>query len=167
MDINKRNRTELKSYFVKNAIPTESNFADLIEGALNQKDDGIVKLPGNPLSVEAAGDATSLKKAVNLYRNFSDANPDWTINLNPRSDPNDANTARSGFNISDGEGNSRFFIDRTTGNVGVGTTNPDAFRLKVEEGDTWLGGALTISRKDTITPHRINLFQGTDSPDAG
>ncbi len=167
MDINKRNRTELKSYFVKNAIPTESNFADLIEGALNQKDDGIVKLPGNPLGIEAAGDATSLKKAVNLYRNFNDANPDWTINLNPRSDPNDANTARPGFNISDGEGNSRFFIDRTTGNVGVGTTDPDAFRLKVEEGDTLLGGALTLSRKDTIAPHRINLFQGTDSPDAG
>ncbi len=131
MDINKRNRTELKSYFVKNAIPTESNFADLVEGALNQKDDGIVKLPGNPLSIEAAGDATSLKKAVSLYRNFSDANPDWTINLNPRSDPNDANTARSGFNISDGEGNNRLFIDRTTGNVGVGTTSPGESKLKV------------------------------------
>src|SRR5215510_2567186 len=117
MDINKRNRTELKSYFVKNAIPTESHFADLIEGALNQKDDGIVKLPGDPLSIEAAGDATSLKKAINFYRNFGDANPDWTINLNPRITPSDASTGKLGFNISDGEGNSRLFIDRGTGNV--------------------------------------------------
>jgi hypothetical protein len=126
MEINKRNRTELKSYFVKNAIPTASNFADLIEGALNQKDDGIVKLPGDPLSIEAAGDATSLKKAINFYRNFNETNPDWTITLNPRSDPNNASTAKLGFNISDGEGNSRLFIDRNTGNVGVGTVNPQA-----------------------------------------
>ena len=50
MDVNTRNRAELKSYYVKNSIPTESNFAELIDGMLNQKDDGIVKLPGNPLS---------------------------------------------------------------------------------------------------------------------
>ena len=43
MDIDKRNRTELKAYFVKNAIPTQSNFAELIDAMLNQKDDGIVK----------------------------------------------------------------------------------------------------------------------------
>jgi hypothetical protein len=133
MDINKRNRTELKSYFVKNAIPTESNFADLIEGALNQKDDGIVKLPGDPLCIEASGDATSLKKCVNFYRNFSDANPDWTMTLNPRSNPADAATARLGFNIGDGDGNSRLFIDRNNGNVGIGTLSPKGFHVALPE----------------------------------
>ncbi len=52
-------------------------------------------------------------------------------------------------------------------NVGIGTTDPGAFRLKVEGGDTSLGGALTIGRKDTIAPHMINLFQGAASPDSG
>jgi hypothetical protein len=50
MDIlNKPNRATLKSYFVKNAIPTADNFADLIDGLINQQDDGIAKLPGEPL----------------------------------------------------------------------------------------------------------------------
>jgi hypothetical protein len=124
MEVNTRNRAELRSYFVKNSIPTESNFAELIDGQLNQKDDGLVKLPGNPLSIEAAGDNTSPKKALNFYRNFSDPNPDWTLSLNPRSDPNNAASAKAGFTISDGEGNHRLFIDRATGNVGIGLTRP-------------------------------------------
>ena len=124
MDVKTRNRTELKSYFVKNSIPKENEFADLIEGMLNQKDDGLVKLPGNPLSIEAAGADTGLKKVINFYRSFGDAKPDWTLNLNPRSKPADPGTAKLGFNISDGESNSRLFIDRSTGNIGIGTIQP-------------------------------------------
>jgi hypothetical protein len=124
MDVKTRNRIELKSYFVKNSIPTQSNFEELIEGMLNQKEDGLVKLPGNPLSIEAAGDAASAKEAINFYRNFRDPKPDWSLNLNPRSDPNTPRTAKLGFNISDGDGKSRLFIDRTTGNIGIGTTEP-------------------------------------------
>ncbi len=68
MDIAKKSRTELKNFFVKNAIPTESNFADLIDAMLNQKEDGIAKPAGNPLCIEATGDAGSLRKAINFYR---------------------------------------------------------------------------------------------------
>ena len=75
MEIKKRSRAELKSYFVKNAIPTENNFADLIDGALVQRDDGLVKLPGDPLSLEATGDDTSQKPALSLYRSFTDPQP--------------------------------------------------------------------------------------------
>lgn len=126
MDIPTRNRTDLKSYFVKNAIPTESNFAELIDAVLNQSDDGIVKLPGSPLSIEAVGDNSSPKNTLNIYNTFGDENPAWTLNLNPRSNPADASTARQGLNIKDGEGNSRLFINRTDGNVGIGTTAPQA-----------------------------------------
>lgn len=131
MNVTTRNRTELKSYFVKNSIPTESNFAELIDGLLNQKEDGVAKLPGNPLSLEAAGDNASEKKALSLYLNFSDPSPAWTLTLNPRSDPNDAATGRQGLSLSDGEGNSRLFIDRSTGNIGIGTINPGAYKLRI------------------------------------
>ena len=124
MELSIRDRSELKSYFVKNAIPTESNFADFIDAGLNQKDDGIAKLPGNPLSIEALGDDETQKKALNLYRSFADEQPSWVLNLNPRSDPADPATARPGFNISDGEGKNRFFIDRSSGHVGIGTISP-------------------------------------------
>jgi len=124
MELNTRGRTELKSYFVKNAIPTESNFSDFIDAVLSQKDDGIVKPPGNPLSIEASGDDSTQKKVLNLYRSFADDKPSWVVTLNPRSDPAKPATARPGFNISDGEGNNRLFLDRSNGNVGIRTISP-------------------------------------------
>jgi hypothetical protein len=124
MDIAKKSRTELKAYFVKNAIPTESNFADLIDAMLNQKEDGLAKPAGNPLSIEATGDAGSLRKAINFYESFADANPAWSISLNPRTNPTDATTAKPGFAISDPAGSNRLFIDRSSNNVGIGTVDP-------------------------------------------
>src|SRR3954454_16627535 len=121
MDVTTRNRAQLKAYFVRNSIPTESNFAELIDGMLNQKDDGVVKLPGNPLTIEAAGDSASEKKALTIYQSFADPNPAWTLSLNLRRDPKDPGPDQLGLNISDGEGNSRLFIDRSTGNIGIGT----------------------------------------------
>jgi hypothetical protein len=135
MQIDKRSRTQLKQYFVKNAIPTESNFAELIEGMLSQRDDGIAKPPNDALSIEAVGDDTSQKKAIHFYNNFSDPNPTWVLSLNPRQDPANAATAKAGFSISDGAGNSRLFIDRGTGNVGVGTISPRA-GLHIDRGAT-------------------------------
>ena len=153
MDIDKRNRTELKAYFVKNAIPTESNFAELIDGMLNQKDDGIVKPAGNPLSIEASGDATSQKKAINFYDSLADANPSWVVSLNPRSKPGDPQTARTGFCITDGDGNNRLFVDRASGNVGIGTIEPSAKlevngRVLVRDGVIQRGGPAITDTKD-------------------
>jgi hypothetical protein len=143
-----KTRAELKAYFLKNSIPTEGHFAALIDAALNQKDDGLVKLPGNPLSIEAAGDNTSPKKALNLYRNLGEANADWTLSLNPRSDPNNAASAKAGFTISDGEGNHRLFIDRASGSVGVGTTEPGA-KLDIR-GDLKVGGTIYIGNRPLV-----------------
>lgn len=126
MDINKRSRAELKQYFVKNAIPTEKQFADLIDGLMSLKDDGITKLAGNPLCIEASGDDTSQKKILHLYNSFSDTDPTWVLSLNPRQDPSKPDTAKAGLNISDSAGNSRLFIDKTSGNIGLGTIEPTA-----------------------------------------
>lgn len=124
MQIDKRSRSDLKQWFAANAIPTDSNFADLIDGMLNQKDDGIAKLPNDALSIEAAGDATSQKKAIHFYNSFADADPTWVLSLNPRQNPADAATAQAGFSVSDSAGNSRLFIERSTGRLGVGTLEP-------------------------------------------
>ena len=131
MDIRKSDRPTLKSYFVKNAVPTEANFADLIEGILNQKEDGIAKLPGEPLSIQADGTDASQKKTINFYKDFADVKPAWSLCLNPRADPNNPATARQGWSVGDADGNSRLFIDQSTGNVGIGTIDPGASRLRV------------------------------------
>lgn len=139
MDIDTRDRSELKAFFVKNAIPTEGNFADLIDGVLNQKEDGIVKLPQDPLAIEASGDAASQKKTINFYEGFNDPQPAWVLSLNPRSEPGDESTARAGFSIGDADGDSKLFVDKSNGHVGVGTIAP-ADKLTVEGGDVRIAG---------------------------
>ena len=151
---NKRNRAELKSYFVKNAIPIEEHFADLIDAMLNQKDDGVVKLPGDPLSIQAVGDESSQKKALSFYRNVSDAAPAWVISLNPRKHPNHPATASAGFSISNGQGQSRLFIDQDTGQVGLGTTTPQA-KLEVASGTL------------RVTDGKLEVIGGAITPSAG
>src|SRR5687768_9828872 len=92
IDDGKKSRATLKSYFVANSIPTESQFAQVMDSFLNQRDDGLVKMPGDPLSIEAAGGDAGFKKAVNFYTKFSDTSPSWTIALRPRANPADAAT---------------------------------------------------------------------------
>jgi hypothetical protein len=118
-----KNRSDLKSYFVKNAIPTEGNFADLVDSQLNQAQDGVFKPGDDALSVIAApGDQ---KRVLRLYASYPAANPDWMISLHPAQDPaNAATTGRPGFGITDGAGRSRLFIDAATGQIGVGTNAP-------------------------------------------
>lgn len=130
IDENKRPRSALKTYFAKNAIPTEGQFAQLIDSALNQRDDGLVKNPGDPLSIEATGDDIGLKRSLNFYLSFADADPAWTISLRPRAKPADPNTARPGWSVGDANGNSRLCIDAANGNVGIGTVAP-AEKLEV------------------------------------
>lgn len=115
-------RQDLRSKFVRNAIPTEQDFKDLIDGQLNQKDDGIFRNPGEPLSIVAGSDAQ--KRTLRLYGDDSGAAPDWLISLNPGQDPNNAATNRRGFGITNAEGTTRLFIDVSSGNIGIGTTNP-------------------------------------------
>ena len=124
MEIKKfKSRADLKSYFVKNAIPTQSNFAEFIESTLNQREDGLVKLPGGSLSIEASGDASSQKKAINFFSSFAQQKPDWVLSLNPRSAPTKPDTAQKGFSISNAAGKSRLFVS-PDGNVGIGNITP-------------------------------------------
>jgi hypothetical protein len=118
-----KNRSDLKSYFVKNAIPTAGNFVDLIDSQLNQSQDGVFKPDGDALSVVAApGDQ---KRVLRLFASYPAANPDWMISLNPAQDPaNATTTSRPGFGITDSAGRTRLFVDAATGQIGVGTNTP-------------------------------------------
>ena len=142
VQIAQRNRTELKSFFVANSIPTEGNFADLIDAQLNQKDDGLIKLPGEPLSIQASGDETSQQKLLSFYADFNDAQPQWSFGLKPRADPQDPNSGKPGFGVIDPDGKNRLFIDRQTGNVGISTTTPAEpleVKTRIKTGELLLG----------------------------
>lgn len=138
MDINKKSRTELKAYFVKNAIPTETNFRDLVDAGINQKDDGLTKSAGSPLSIEAA--STGERPVLQLYDNFTSAQaPSWVMSMLPGVTAGTKVTG-NGLSIGDGAGSAkaRLFIESATGNVGIGVTDPAGYKLNV-------GGSLNVS----------------------
>ena len=121
-----KSREQLKSYFVKNAIPTEANYTDLIDSQLNQEQDGLFKSAGEPLSVVAAKSPPH-KPAIRLYTDYPSESADWSVTLNSVQDPADPeNTSVPGFGLSDSSGRNRLFIDAASGRIGIGTNKPAA-----------------------------------------
>ena len=126
MEINKKNRTELKAFFKANDIPTEQHFADVIDAGLNQAEDGIARVQGSPVALQAEGETAGIQEILDLFSNFADDNPAWSLNLNPRVDPGEPGSNQPGFNIKEATGQSRLFIKSGNGNIGLGTIEPSA-----------------------------------------
>ncbi|HZF48938.1 MAG TPA: LamG-like jellyroll fold domain-containing protein [Polyangiaceae bacterium] len=127
MDTNKKSRKELKEYFKANAIPTESQFAALIDAALNQRDDGIAKPADEPLSVEALPDGD--RDVLKLYQ-FGADTPSWVLSL-----PVDA-AGKQSLSVSNAAKSTRLLIDRDTGAVTAGGPINANAGLKVTAGQT-------------------------------
>ena len=108
-----KSRQELRSRFVRNAIPTETEFADLIAGSLNQADDGVLKLPDQPLGL------VRQKQDQPVLRFFADPAAEgsvWQVQLGSGDKP--------GFGLAAADGKLALFVDGAKGNVGIGTANP-------------------------------------------
>lgn len=131
MEINKKNRSELKHYFLANKIPTQRDFEDFINANLNQAEDGIAKVQGSPIALEAEGDFGGPQEVLNLFTSFSNANPNWSINLNPKVDPLVPTSNKPGFNIKDSTGTSQLFIKSAGGDIGIGTIEPTS-RMSIQ-----------------------------------
>jgi hypothetical protein len=129
----KRTRTDLKSFFNKGDIPTEANFADLIDSMLVQDEDNIGKAPNDPLKIIASGTDEAL---INFYRRDQAAEVlTWQIKQKPDS--------KNGLSIGDAA-TSHLFLENNTGKVGIGTTTPtSALHLNVP-GSTNQIQALTV-----------------------
>ncbi|SNR16923.1 hypothetical protein [Tenacibaculum jejuense] len=149
MEINKKNRTELKQYFIAEALPTERQFSDFIEGTINQVDDGIVKRGGEPIAIASEGTTVGSQEILHLYPNFDQEEPDWSLNLNPRVDADEPETSKKGFNIKDTTGESRLFIQSGKGNIGLGTIEPTAKLTIQGAGETSLLSVIDHSKKHT------------------
>jgi len=120
----KKDRATLKAYFNKGDIPTEANFADLIDSMLNQDDDNISKLPNDPLQITPSSVDENL---INFYLGES-GNPILTWQIKQK--PDGKSVLSIGYETA-----SRLFIESGTGNVGIGTTNPGA-KVDVEDAST-------------------------------
>ncbi len=125
MNISTQDRGTLKSYFKHNDIPTEGQFAELIDGMLNQRDDGVVRPAGDVLSLWSPAGGDSRQPVLKIYHGWEDHEAAWVLSLKPRADPADPATARRGLALGTAAGESRLFIDEASGNVGIGTVEPE------------------------------------------
>ncbi|HND54298.1 MAG TPA: hypothetical protein PLV92_17930 [Pirellulaceae bacterium] len=159
MDISKKSRTELKAYFIKNAVPTESNFRDLIDGVLVHKDDGITKSQDAPLCVEAQSSGD--RPIVHLYDSFASTSPNFVLSLLPGTTSGDTTLGR-GLSIGNGAGagSACLYIDKDQGTVGIGTVTPGSYKLAVA-GTMGVSGLLTANTGITLAANQHVTISGT------
>ena len=108
-----KSRQELRSRFGRNAIPTETDFADLIGASLNLADDGLRKLPNEPLSL------VRQKPDQPLLRFFADPTAEgsvWQMSLSGLQ-------GAGALGFTNQTGMSVLHLE-ATGNVGIGTQIP-------------------------------------------
>ncbi|MEB3301390.1 MAG: hypothetical protein VKN56_05400, partial [Cyanobacteriota bacterium] len=137
-----QSRQALRNRFVRHAIPTEKDFADLINASLNLADDGVVKLPDQPLGL------VRQKQDQAVLRLYASPDADWTawqMQLIGGID-------KPGLGFTNQAGASALVLEGTSGHVGVGTTSPTA-RLTVCEANGSPAGAnsgsLLIDHEDS------------------
>lgn len=151
MEVATKSRGTLAGYFVTGAVPTARQCADLIEAMLVAKDDGVTRPDGGPLRIEASRDAA--KNALALFPDFA-TDPEWIVSLAPPG----GQGACSGLGIGDHQGHCRLFIDETTGNLGIATTQPTE-KLTVD-------GSVSASEVTTDGSLRMSrMGVGTAPPD--
>ncbi len=112
--IMKRKRKELYDKFRQGSIPSGADFADFIRSQLNLLDDGINVSddPDDPICLMAHGEEENLL-------DFADEEGDKRWRISGRNQEGD----KEGFHIS-AEEKSKLYIERDTGNIGIGIDNP-------------------------------------------
>lgn len=139
MEIKFTDRAQLKDYFKKNKIPKEADFVELIDAAINQREDGVAKLPNDPLSIQAIGEPGDLQRLLNFYSRFTDPEPAWSFNM---SNKDQDGKVQKGLTITS-RGSSRLFIQNDTGRIGIGTTDP-AGKLQIINASEDAGGTSLV-----------------------
>ncbi|MFN7896181.1 MAG: hypothetical protein ACK5Q6_08500 [Cyanobacteriota bacterium] len=145
---NSKSRQELRSRFVRNAIPTEADFADLIAASLNQADDGVLKLPDQPLGL------VRQKPDQPVLRFFADPAAEgsvWQVQLGAGDKP--------GFGLAAADGKLALLVDGATGNVGIGTDNLGA-KLHIAHTNQDPGGGALILGPISQSNLRLGYNQG-------
>ena len=117
-------RSTLKNLFKRGSVPTEVNFADLIDSTINKVDDGFAQSPTEGWMLAPQGENRNL---ISFYESMRDPNSVFNISINP-------SRHSKGLSINNkdesGDPYSVLFL-RDNGNVGINTTVPK-YKLEVK-----------------------------------
>ncbi|NOQ74239.1 MAG: hypothetical protein GQ574_19680 [Crocinitomix sp.] len=126
-----KGRVTLKEYFESDKMPTEGDFADLVDSSLNKTDDQLfIKAEGdedNPARFLGIGSVDpesplSIRNRANGDKliGFEDTGGDeeWHISINPEED-------NPGFLIQNNDNSDAALLLDATGRVGIGTKQPE------------------------------------------
>ena len=143
-----RTRERLRERFKTGAQPSEQDFSDLIHSVLNIEDDGLEKPPGvdTPLKILAHGESE------NILDFFTEDIKTWRLNQKP------IGARNPGLNFETG-GNSKLFLERSSGNLGLSTTTPTA-KLHVELGELRVRASHNQPTAEIGAFYAENLTQG-------
>lgn len=118
----KRNRETLKNFFRKGALPSEEQFADLIDSTVNMVDEGFSKSAQNGLEITSQGNHATL---VTFFRGSDPEQPNWSLGygnnnesllFTPRTGPDDATPPLTLSSVD--------YQGAFEGRVGINTASP-------------------------------------------
>jgi hypothetical protein len=126
------NRKTLKNYFRTGALPTQSQFEDLVESSLNIMDDGFSRSAVNGVEVSLVGEHNRL---LSFFRDAKLGCPDWALTCDKQS--SSLNFVRTGAqqaengSIQARDAENEVLTLTEDGRVGIGVSEP-AFDLDVK-----------------------------------
>ncbi len=119
-------REDLKKHFRNGQVPTEYDFAFLIDSMINKQDDGFRKENDNGLVISTTGNS---KKLVTFLKNVNDLDPFFSI------EKDEQGTASMLFNpvVENGDdtGDEKSFFFGVEGKLGIGKRSEEHLKLDV------------------------------------
>lgn len=153
-DQTKKTRSEIKAFFVPNAIPAADDFAAFIDSVVNQTDDG-VRIDAGKLSVAVAVEANAGLQVTGAPVSVGTPESKQSLRVHGTAAVSDVLTAENGFTVSSGT----VFLDTSAtiaGHLAIAGQLIAHTSLTLTGPIAAAGGPVTIGTAETNLPMTVH-----------